>query len=104
MAYRDPYAEQYGRYDQHYTDAPGFTSYNNAQPHQAYDQGGYDAYGVEARREDTNYGQPTGPGGSAFAPGHHKSESATHYDQGAFAQATTAKYVLGLKPSLPTWR
>jgi len=81
MAYKDPYVEQHGRYDQQYTDAdaPGFSSYNNAQPHQAYDQGGYDPYA-----------QSTNPGGSAFEPGHYKSESTTNYDRGAFAQGTTA--------------
>ncbi|KAH7912234.1 hypothetical protein BJ138DRAFT_1061540 [Hygrophoropsis aurantiaca] len=45
MAYRDPYAEQYGRYDQQYGEAPAFNPYSNTQPHQSYDQGGYDAYG-----------------------------------------------------------
>jgi LEA14-like dessication related protein len=95
MAY-NPYAEQHGRYDQQYSDAPGFNSYNNAQPHQAYDQGGYDSYGTGG----ANYGQPTNPEESAFAPGHYKSESTTHYDQGAFARATT-----GNRPrDLSRWR
>ncbi|KAF8559797.1 hypothetical protein OG21DRAFT_1594593 [Imleria badia] len=89
MAYRDPYAEQYGRYDQQYTDAPGFNPYSNTEPHQAYDQGGYDFYGAGGQREDANYGQSTNPGGSTFAPGHQKSDSTSHYDQGAFARATT---------------
>lgn len=91
MAYRDPYAERYsGRYDQPYTDAAGFNPYNNAQPHQAYDQGGYDSYGPGGHRQDANYGQFTNPGTSTFAPG-HKSES--NYDRGAFARATTGKCV-----------
>ncbi|KIJ16917.1 hypothetical protein PAXINDRAFT_168354 [Paxillus involutus ATCC 200175] len=90
MAYRDPYAEQYGRYEQQSSDAPAFNPYNTAQPHQAYDQGGYDSYGY---RDDPNHGQST------FAPGHHKSES-TPYDQGEFAQATT-----GSRPrDLRHWR
>ncbi|KAG8217736.1 hypothetical protein J3R82DRAFT_5895, partial [Butyriboletus roseoflavus] len=88
MAYRDPYTEQYGRYDQPYTDTPSFNNpYNNAQLHQAYDQGGYDSYGAGGHREDANYGQSTNPGASTSAPGHHKSEG--NYDQGAFARATT---------------
>ncbi|KAG6376361.1 hypothetical protein JVT61DRAFT_2345 [Boletus reticuloceps] len=88
MAYRDPYAEQYGRTDQQYSDAPSFNPYNNTELHQAYDQGGYDPYGAGGHREYANYDQPTNPGGSAFAPGHYKSESTTQYDRGAFAQAT----------------
>lgn len=91
MAYRDPYAE---RYDQQYTDAPGFNSYNNAQPHQPYDQGGYDPYGAGAHREDANYGQSANPGGSTLP--HHKSES-THYDQAAFARATTGRCVINVE-------
>lgn len=93
MAYRDPYAEQYGRYDQQYSDAPAFNPYSNTEPHQAYDQGGYDFYGAGGRREDANYGQSTNPGGSEFAPGHHKSDSTPHYDQGGFVRATTGKCV-----------
>ncbi|KAH0827156.1 hypothetical protein J3R83DRAFT_4847 [Lanmaoa asiatica] len=100
MAYRDPYAEQYGRYDQPYTDAPGVNSYSNAQPHQAYDQGGYDSYGAGGHREDANYGQSKNPGASTFAPGHHKSEST--YDQGAIAQTTTGKCVSSLRHSCGT--
>lgn len=90
MVYRDPYAEQY---DQRYTDAPGFGSYDAAQPHQPYDQGGYDPYGVGVRREDAN----SNPGGQTFPPGHHKAE--VHYDQAAFARATsTGRCVINVKP------
>lgn len=42
MAYRDPYAEQYAR-SQPYNDGPEFNPYGGQhQPHQSYDQGGYD--------------------------------------------------------------
>jgi len=44
MAFRDPYAERYGRSDQ-YADGPEFSPYaGNRQPHPTYDQGGYDPY------------------------------------------------------------
>ncbi|KAI9571320.1 hypothetical protein HD554DRAFT_161788 [Boletus coccyginus] len=93
MAYRDPYAEQY-------TDAPAFNPYNNPQPHQAYDQGAHDSYGTGGYRDDAGYGKSTNPGGSAFAPGHYKSESTTQYDQGTFARAT-----IGNRPrDLSHWR
>jgi len=97
MAYRDPYAERYGRYDEQYTDTPSFNPYANEQPHQPYDQGGYDSYG--GHRDDTNYGQPTNPVGPAFTPTHNKVES-TQYDQAAFARATTG----GRPRSLKHWR
>lgn len=87
MAYRDPYTEQY----QPYSDTPAFNPYSNTQPHQAYDQGGYDSYGAGGHREDDNYGQPTNPGLSTFVPDHQKSEG--NYDQGASARATTGKCV-----------
>jgi len=44
MAFRDPYAERYGRSDQ-YPDGPELNPYaGNRQPHPTYDQGGYDPY------------------------------------------------------------
>lgn len=86
MAYKDPYAGQHGRYDSHYTDAPDFNPYNNAQPHQAYDQGGYDSYAAPAGyMDDANNGQSSNPG-------KRKIES-TQYNQGAFARGTTGKCV-----------
>lgn len=93
MAYRDPYAERYGRYDEQYTDGPGFHSYNNAQLYQPYDQSGYDPYGAAGHREDANYGQSADPRPPSFHPDHHKSES-NNYDQAAFARATTGRCVL----------
>lgn len=93
MAYRDPYAERYGRYDEQYTDTPAFDPYANTQPHQPYDQGGYDSYGVGGPRDDTNYRQSTNIGGPTFTPAHQKSES-TQYDQAAFARATTGRCVM----------
>jgi len=101
MAYRDPYAEQYGRYDQQYTDAPAFNPYNNPQPHQAYDQGAYDSYGAGGYRDEANYGKSTNPGGPAFTPSHYKSESIPQYDQGTFARATTGKCVSWLRHPPP---
>ncbi|KAF9246295.1 hypothetical protein BU15DRAFT_70398 [Melanogaster broomeanus] len=93
MAYRDPYSEQHGRYEQQYSDAPAFNPYNTSQPHQAYDQGGYDPYAAGGYQDDPNHGQST------FAPGHHKSESGP-YDQGGFVRATT-----GSRPrDLRHWR
>ena len=52
MAYRDPYAVQYGRSNQ-YTDGPEFNPYpGNRQPHATYDQDGYEPYdGAEYRDE-----------------------------------------------------
>ncbi|KAF9227652.1 hypothetical protein BS17DRAFT_774096 [Gyrodon lividus] len=88
MAYRDPYAEQYGRYDQQSSDVPAFNPYNTVQPHQAYDQGGYDPYAAGYRDDDPNHGLSTNAEASTFAPGHHKLES-TPYDQGGFPRATT---------------
>lgn len=42
MAYRDPYAEQYARSQPH-NDGADFNPYGGQhQPHQSYDQGGYD--------------------------------------------------------------
>jgi len=93
MAYKDPYAGQHGRYDSHYTDAPDFNPYNNAQPHQAYDQGGYDSYAApEGYMDDANNGQSTNPGGRKI--------ETTQYDQGAFARGTTGKRF----PDLRHWR
>lgn len=54
MAYRDPFAEQYGHYDQQYSEGPSFDPYNSSQPHQAYDQGGYDPYTSNGYRDNDN--------------------------------------------------
>ncbi|KAJ7125477.1 hypothetical protein C8R43DRAFT_29726 [Mycena crocata] len=68
MAYQDPYAGQYGRYQhqpqqyaqpqQHYGNygdaAPEFNPYTTAeQPHQTYEQGAYDNYGGGYRDDPT---------------------------------------------------
>ncbi|KAJ6597019.1 hypothetical protein DFH09DRAFT_109035 [Mycena vulgaris] len=77
MAYQDPYAGQYGRYQQQpqqpqygqpqygqpqygqqqysqYDPAPEFNPYTQpAQPHQSYEQGAYDSYGGGYRDEPT---------------------------------------------------
>ncbi|KAH7889429.1 hypothetical protein F5I97DRAFT_1934337 [Phlebopus sp. FC_14] len=88
MAYRDPYAEQYGRYDQQQSDAPAFNPYSSSQPHQAYDQGGYESYAAEGYRDEPNYSQPANAGQTSFTPGHQKLEH-SGYDQAGFARATT---------------
>ncbi|KAG1877942.1 hypothetical protein DFJ58DRAFT_753328 [Suillus subalutaceus] len=52
--YRDPYTEQQqGGYDQQYGDAP-YNQYDTRQPHQAYDQGGYDPHTMGEYRDDPN--------------------------------------------------
>ncbi|KAG2041661.1 hypothetical protein BDR03DRAFT_945351 [Suillus americanus] len=52
--YRDPYSErQQGGYDQQYGDAP-YNQYDTRQPHQAYDQGGYDPHTMGEYRDDPN--------------------------------------------------
>ncbi|KAK0210891.1 hypothetical protein DFS33DRAFT_1296162 [Desarmillaria ectypa] len=55
MAYRDPYAAQYGRYehDAQYTQ-PDFNPYSHQQPHATYDEGAYDNYGSGYRDEPTD--------------------------------------------------
>lgn len=70
MAYRDPYAEQYAR-SQPYNDGPEFNPYGGQhQPHQSYDQGGYEedpyyrdaapaAGGYRDTPEETPYGSTT---------------------------------------------
>ncbi|EIW85077.1 hypothetical protein CONPUDRAFT_97723 [Coniophora puteana RWD-64-598 SS2] len=61
MSYTDPYAERHGRYQQQYTDGPTFNPYSSSrtQPHQTYDQGGYDTtgYGQEGNRP-SRYSDP----------------------------------------------
>jgi len=54
MTSRDPYAaEQYGRPTQ-YADVPGYNPYggNDHQPHQTYDQEGYEPYETAAYRDE----------------------------------------------------
>ncbi|KAK0239978.1 hypothetical protein EDD85DRAFT_469810 [Armillaria nabsnona] len=55
MAYRDPYAAQYGRYepDGQYTQ-PDFNPYTHQQPHATYDEGAYDNYGTGYRDDPTD--------------------------------------------------
>lgn len=49
--YRDPYSEQQqDSHNQQYGDA----SYDTRQPHQAYDQGGYDPHTMGEYRDDPN--------------------------------------------------
>ncbi|KAK0503426.1 hypothetical protein EDD18DRAFT_1137798 [Armillaria luteobubalina] len=59
MAYRDPYAAQYGRYepDGQYTQ-PDFNPYSHQQPHATYDEGAFDNYGTGYRDEPTDARAP----------------------------------------------
>jgi len=59
MAYRDPYAEQYGHSNQ-YTDGPEFNPYvGNQQPHPTYDQDGYEPYGGAGYRDEPHSEETT---------------------------------------------
>ncbi|KAG2078145.1 hypothetical protein BDR04DRAFT_1124702 [Suillus decipiens] len=51
--YRDPYSEQQGGHNQQYGDA-SYNQYDARQPHQTYDQDGYDPYAVGEYRDDPN--------------------------------------------------
>lgn len=63
--YRDPYTEQQrGGYNlQH-----GDPSYNDRQPHQAYDQGGFDPYTTGEYRDDPNANPQVSHGATPYAP------------------------------------
>jgi len=86
MAYRDPFVEQHGRYDPHYNETPAFDPYNGSDPHQAYDQGGYDPYYAPGGYEDNpTTHQPADPQAAAYAPKEGD-------DSPGFAQTTTKRF------------
>ncbi|KAI6045683.1 hypothetical protein EDC04DRAFT_2559012 [Pisolithus marmoratus] len=62
MAYRDPFAERYGYHDQQYGEGPAFDPYSSSQPHQAYDQGGYDPYTSSGYRDNPVTHEPVTTG------------------------------------------
>ncbi|EGN93305.1 hypothetical protein SERLA73DRAFT_189872 [Serpula lacrymans var. lacrymans S7.3] len=56
MSYRDPYNERYEGAQQHSNDGPQYNPYSTSQPHQTYDQGGYDSYAAPGGyRDDPNF-------------------------------------------------
>lgn len=84
MAYRDPFTEQQGRYDPHYNETPAFDPYNGTEPHQAYDQGGYDSYAPGGYKDYSTTHQPADPQAAAYAQ-----KEGGGYDSAGFARATT---------------
>lgn len=82
MAYRDPYAKQYAR-SQPYNDGLDFNSYGGHQPHQSYDQGGYD---------DSYYHDPAG--GYRDDPQMRSTEEST-FASTALANKETSEFVNG---------
>jgi hypothetical protein len=73
MASRDPYAaEQYGRPGQ-YADVPDYNPYGgNRQPHQTYDQEGYEPYETATYRDEPQMQSPEHP---TFPPVTHNKET-----------------------------
>lgn len=60
--YRDPYTDQKsGAYNQRYGDGPTYNPYDSSQPHQSYDQGGYEPHTTGEYRDDPN-ANPQGAG------------------------------------------
>ena len=90
MSYRDPFAEQHGRYDPHFNEAPAFDPYNSSEPHQAYDQGGYDPDTSGYKDYPTTH-QPVDSQPAAYAQ-----KEAGGYDSTAFARTTPRKCVHSL--------
>ncbi|KAL4067883.1 hypothetical protein J3A83DRAFT_4359747 [Scleroderma citrinum] len=84
MAYQDPFTEQHGRYDQHRNETPAFDPYNNSEPHQAYDQGGYGPYAPGEYKDYPGAHQPADPQAAAYAQ-----KEGNRYDSAGFARATT---------------
>lgn len=79
--YRDPYTEQQqGGYDlQH-----GDPSYNNTrQPHQTYDQGGFDPYTTGEYRDDPNANPQVSHGATPYAPA---AQQVSPHGQSGFAK------------------
>jgi len=76
MSYRDPYSDQYGtggRYQNQPQVNESTPDYTNpyTQPHQTYDQGGYDAYDPNSYRDQHRHPDETtviGANGSGYPP------------------------------------
>ncbi|KAG6335587.1 hypothetical protein ID866_3503 [Astraeus odoratus] len=94
MAYRDPFTEQHG-HDQRHNEAPPFDPYSNSQPHEAYDQSGYDPYAPSAYRDYPATQQPVNAGATEYAK-----KEGNEYNSGGFALANTGRSVY-LSPYLP---
>ncbi|KAG2157275.1 hypothetical protein DEU56DRAFT_763811 [Suillus clintonianus] len=81
--YRDPYSDQQqGGHNQQYGDA-SYNQYDTRQPHQAYDQGGYDPHTHGEYRDDPNANPHILP--TPYAPAVHE---ANPHDQPGFAKET----------------
>ncbi|KAG2111707.1 uncharacterized protein F5147DRAFT_686391 [Suillus discolor] len=90
--YRDPYSEQQqGSHNQQYGDA----SYDTRQPHQAYDQGGYDPHTTGEYRDDPN-GSPQ-VAATSYAPA--AQEMMNPYEQPNYAKKNG-----GQSQDFKTWR
>jgi hypothetical protein len=60
--YRDPYTDQKsGAYNQRYGDGSAYNPYDSSQPHQSYDQGGYEPRTTGEYKDDPN-ANPQGAG------------------------------------------
>jgi hypothetical protein len=76
--YRDPYTDH-----QQYAEGPSYNPYDR-QPHQAYDQGGYDPHTTGGYRDDLN-GNPQDTG-APYAP--EMQEANPHYNPNFAKEAT----------------
>ncbi|KIK30928.1 hypothetical protein PISMIDRAFT_669858 [Pisolithus microcarpus 441] len=81
MAYRDPFAERYGHYDQQYSEGPAFDPYHSSQPHPAYDQGGYDPYTSSGYRDNPTTHDPATAGMATLPPKEGNGLYSTGYPQ-----------------------
>lgn len=92
--YRDPYSEQQqGGYNQQYGDA-SYNQYDTRQPHQAYDQGGYDPQTMGEYRDDPNVNSQVIA--TPYAP---PAQEAYPHDQPGFAKETGRQ-----SQDFKTWR
>jgi len=62
--YRDPYSDQQpGAHNERYGDGPSYNPYDSGEPHQTYDQGGYDPHTTGGYTDDPK-ANPQGNGAS----------------------------------------
>lgn len=89
--YRDEFNEGYGghpssRYNDSYNGAPydtygGYSAYNNQQPHQTYEQGGYNQYaGATQYGDDTDRNTPSPEDDPPAPPSKEDLANATAYE------------------------
>jgi len=107
--YRNEFNEGYGGYNNDsYNDGPydaygGYNTYNNRQPHQTYDQGGYPHYtGVAGYRDDANRNTPSPEGEPPIPPSKENITAYEHDDQ--MAQVRPRGNLAGSKKSFRSWR